>query len=298
MKISLRRALLVAVTLAILPLILVGCASEEDETPDESPSIVLVTDFGPGDYRVGGLKGAIVSAYPDARILDATHGVPAFDVATGAFILNTTAAAFPADTIFVGAVAPGGSATFLAVTTDQRQVFVVPDNGIITLAARESGISSANLVSNEDLFSQPIEDIGVREIMGTVAGLLASGLEPASLGPSVSAPQMLELQDATIDGASLVGSVVYVDNFGNSLTNIDTALLSELGLAAGQSVGVVTPEGAVQAILGWSYGDVPRGDPVVLLNPGSGLELAINFGNFSEAHGVQSGSAIRIMATP
>jgi S-adenosylmethionine hydrolase len=186
----------------------------------------------------------------------------------------------------------------LAVTTDRGQIFVVPDNGIITLAARESGISSAYQVSNEDLFSRPIQDMGIREIMGTVAGLLASGLEPSSLGSSMSAPQMLELQDARVDGASLVGSVVYVDNFGNSLTNIDTALLSELGLAAGQSIGVTTPNGTVQAVLGWSYGDLPRGDPAVLLNPQGGLELAINFGNFSETHGVQSGSAVRIAPTP
>jgi S-adenosylmethionine hydrolase len=88
--------------LIAIPLLLVGCDSEEDETPEQTRSIVLVTDFGAGDYRVGGLKGAIVSAYPDARILDATHDVPSFAIATGAFILNTTAAAFPRDTILVG----------------------------------------------------------------------------------------------------------------------------------------------------------------------------------------------------
>jgi S-adenosylmethionine hydrolase len=185
----------------------------------------------------------------------------------------------------------------LAVTTDRGQISVVPDNGIITLAAREPGISSAYQVSNEDLFSRPIQDMGIRGIMGTVAGLLASGLEPSSVGSSMSAPQMLELQDARVDGASLVGSVVYVDNFGNSsLTSIGPPQRARVG--GGSKHWLTTPNGTVQAVPGWFYGDVPRGDPVVLLNPQGGLELAINFGNFSETHGVQSGSAVRIAPTP
>ena len=41
--------------------------------------ITLLTDFGTADHFVGAMKGAILSVDPDARIVDVTHEIPAYD---------------------------------------------------------------------------------------------------------------------------------------------------------------------------------------------------------------------------
>jgi hypothetical protein len=62
----------------------------------ESPRpVVLLTDFGSGDYRISQVKGIIYSHYPEALLVDASHDVPAFDIPTGAFMLEMAAKEFP-----------------------------------------------------------------------------------------------------------------------------------------------------------------------------------------------------------
>ncbi|TME89001.1 MAG: SAM-dependent chlorinase/fluorinase [Chloroflexi bacterium] len=95
--------------------------------------VTLLTDFGLDDAYVGAMKGAILSVYAKAAVVDITHGVRPFAVLQGAFLLDSAWRSFPPGTVHVAVVDPG-------VGTDRRAIafnaadhyFVGPDNGLFT----------------------------------------------------------------------------------------------------------------------------------------------------------------------
>ena len=68
------------------------------------PVITLTTDWGTTDYFVGALKGDIVTAFPEANIIDINHSVPAHDLVRGAFIFKNSWHHFPKGTVHICAV--------------------------------------------------------------------------------------------------------------------------------------------------------------------------------------------------
>src|SRR5208283_1358176 len=108
----------------------------------DSAPIALLTDFGYRDHYVGAMKGVIASIAPDARIIDITHGIAAQSVTAGAIALAQSWRFFPKRTVFLVVVDPGvGTARLpIAIETKTGARFVGPDNGVMSLAAKEVGI--------------------------------------------------------------------------------------------------------------------------------------------------------------
>ena len=50
--------------------------------------ITLTSDLGLKDYYVASVKGAILSQFPEAVIVDITHQIPAFDIIQTSIILK------------------------------------------------------------------------------------------------------------------------------------------------------------------------------------------------------------------
>ncbi len=289
------------VSLALLPLVLlgllvggVGCARNRSQ--ESGPTVVLLTDFGTVGYRVPQLKGNIFSKYPDAKVVDITHELPAFDVPTGAYELSVAANEFPSGFVFVAVVAPGDSTTnqrFLVATSNKDQVFVVPDNGLITYIARETGLKSVYQVGQQ-LLTGRMEDLSVTKVLGQAGGLVASGIKLEQFGPAVTDAKMLDIQAPRIQGNKLTGAIVFVDNFGNSPTNISREMAQSFGLKKGDTVVVSAGGKSVTAMFGNIYSDVPKGDPIVFVNSLQVVELSINIGNFAGTHGLKAGAGIEI----
>jgi S-adenosylmethionine hydrolase len=263
--------------------------------------IVLLTDFGTDDYRVPRLKGVIYSANPEANVIDATHGIAAQDIAAGAYVLDLTAEEFPAKTVFIGAVGAGSTANekSLAVTNNKDQVFVVPDNGLITFVAINMGVKSVYEINNQDLFDKPLAGLSSHEILGKVAALIATGYEPEKLGPALTSPVMLDIQTAAVIDGKLTGYVVFVDHFGNCLTNISRENTEQFGIAVGDTILITVAGNDVMALIGQGYSDVPKGQVVAIVNSLGTLQLSINRGSFASTYSVKTGFKVEIKkATP
>src|SRR5512147_2537232 len=80
------------------------------------------------------MKGVILGAVPEARLVDISHEVPPFDVLAGALLLEACVPRFPPRAVHLAVVDPG-------VGTPRRPVCVVdasgrrlvgPDNGLFT----------------------------------------------------------------------------------------------------------------------------------------------------------------------
>src|SRR3954468_259184 len=108
--------------------------------------ITLLTDFGTADGYVGEMKGVLLSAVPDAIIVDITHALAPQDIDAARLTLARVWRLFPRGSIHVVVVDPevGSSRTALAVESDGR-LLVGPDNGVLSPALISPGARVVSL---------------------------------------------------------------------------------------------------------------------------------------------------------
>lgn len=270
-----------------------GCTSKQEV----NMPIVLLTDFGSEDYRVPQLKGIIYNSNPNAVMIDASHDVPAFGIFTGAFILDIAAKEFPENVVFVAVIAPYAQTEtkYLVLTTEKDQFFVLPDNGLLTYVAKNMGIKSVYQVTNRELFNDAIEELSAERIQGTVGALIASGYDPKDVGSSLSDPTTLGIQESAIAGDTLSGTVVYIDHYGNCITDISGSTASQFGVVPGDDIQVVISGSVIPAKYGTIYSDVAIGEEVAFVNNNIDLlQLSLNLDNFAAAYNVSTGMRVEI----
>lgn len=182
--------------------------------------ITLCTDFGTKDPYVGIMKGVILAADPEARIVDITHEIEAHDVREAAFTVEDYRGYFPAGTVHLVVVDPsvGSSRRPIAVSCDGH-FFVGPDNGVLSFVARRA--SEVRVIENRDLMREEISaTFHGRDIFGPVAAHLSRGIALSDLGPKITDPVMLDDMYPVIRGTTMTGDIARFDHFGNAITNI------------------------------------------------------------------------------
>jgi S-adenosyl-L-methionine hydrolase (adenosine-forming) len=283
--------LLLALVISLL-ITFPGCAAPEKT----NMPIVLLTDFGTDDYRVPRLKGVIYTANPDALVIDATHGIASVDIAAGAYVLGLTAAEFPEKTVFLAAVGAGSTPDekTLVVINNKGQIFVLPDNGLITFVAKNMGIKNAYAVTDTSLFDKPMAQLSSHQILGKVAALVAGGYKPEKLGAVLDSPVLLDIQEAAISNGKLTGYVVFVDHYGSCLTNISRDIANQFGLTAGVKIKITAAGAISNSVIGTRYGDVAVGESVSMVNSLDILQLSINKGSFAAKNNVKTGAMVVI----
>lgn len=258
------------------------------------PLLALLTDFGWGGHYVGAMKGAILSICRDVDLVDITHDVPPQDVAAGAMHLMAVVPYFPAATIFLVVVDPGvGTGRAALAARAGGHVFVGPDNGVLAPVLDELG--PACVVSIQDparARSRVSRTFEGRDRLGPGAAWIASGLPVESLGPAVPDYRRLESRQALASAERMWGEVVWVDRFGNLVTNITRTAWSE---AAGGRGGVVTLNGVPVGAPVRTYADVEAGEPCVLFGSTEQLEIAVRNGNAALRLDAGAGARVEVV---
>ncbi len=262
------------------------------------PPIALLTDFGYRDHYAGVLKGVIAGIAPAARIIDLTHGVPPQSVVAGAVALARSWRYFPRETIFLAVVDPGvGTARRpIAVETRAGVRLVGPDNGLLSLAAREAGVRRVvELCSPRYRLSCVSSTFHGRDIFAPAAAHLWLGTPLRSFGPARAALEQVALKAPVRRGNRLDGVVIHVDGFGNLVTNIDCA--SVAGLRASfptrRLLVTIRKSGAPMEIL-TAYGDAPAGVPLAVFGSFELLEIALRDGSAAQLLGAGEGTPVSV----
>ena len=241
--------------------------------------ITLTTDFGLEDEYVGVMKGVILSRAPEARIVDLTHGIKAQDVRQAAFVISSASQYFPRGTVHTVVVDPGvGGQRKIILLTAGNQLFLAPDNGVLSLVRRRD--SRLYEATNETLFLPTVSrTFHGRDIFAPLAAALANGLDPAEVGPGLSDNEitLLPFSEVRLTEREMVGCVIASDHFGNLITNIHRSMLpgDYSGDLSRFSVKIGTRLAGVRAC----YEDVPEGGVLALFGSRDYLEIAVNRGN-------------------
>jgi S-adenosylmethionine hydrolase len=287
------KKLVLAILLMVLLVSFIGCSP----SGKSSMPVVLLTDFGTDDYRVPRLKGIVYSAYPDVEMIDATHGIPSMDIAAGAYILDLTAQEFPADVVFVASVGRpvNSDEEYIVLLTNNDQIFLAPNNGLLTYIINNMGVKEMYLITNTDLYDRPEAELSAHYVLGRAGALIASGLSLQDVGPEFNDPILLDIQTASVVDGTLKGSVVFIDHFGNCLTNVTQAECDQLGLKVGDVLRVTIGDAEITLKFGTEYNSVPVGDNVAFVNSTGVLQLSINKGNFSSFYNIKAGTNFEII---
>ena len=191
--------------------------------------ITLTTDFGTKDHFVGAVKGAILSELSDAKIIDITHEISPFNIAETAYILTNSYKSFPDKTIHIVGVDSELSADnkHIALELDNHY-FVCPDNGIISMIASEIKPTKIVEINIHDRIesSFPVLDVFVQ-----VACFIARGGNLTVIGKEIQTfKKMIEIQPKVNEAQNqIIGGVLYIDNYGNVVSNISEKMFQEIG---------------------------------------------------------------------
>src|SRR5262249_40579385 len=176
------------------------------------------------------MKGVILSVNPAARLVDLTHGIPPQDVRYASYFLAAALPYFPPRTLHVVVVDPGvGSERAILYAEVAGQRVLAPDNGCLTSLFAERGPPALVRCVRASRFFRPevSSTFHGRDIFAPVAGHLSQGLEAAKLGPSVGNWVLLETPAPQQTKDEIRGEVVFVDHFGNLISNIPADMVPD-----------------------------------------------------------------------
>ena len=260
------------------------------------PIITLFTDFGLADSFVGVMHGVILGICPAARIVDLGHEAGRFDPVSAGFALAAAVSYFPRGTIHVAVVDPGvgGPRRPLAARLDGH-LFVAPDNGILAWLLAAARRAEVRCIADRRLMREPVSaTFHGRDVFAPAAAHLARGHPFPQVGPLVDDPVRPLLPRARPEpGPAVRGRVMWVDRFGNLITNVDAAALTALGEQDGAAL-VVDVGGRPPAPVVSHYGAVAAGEVAAVVGSSGHLELFANQGSAAEILGAGTGSPVRV----
>lgn len=261
--------------------------------PDTTPIITLMTDFGEQDTYVGAMKGVILSICPEAKMIDLTHRIPAQDICAAALQLSNVYAHFPPQTIHLIVVDPGvGSQRRAIICQVENHTFVCPDNGLLTLVVQQAPIEACVAIQNKTYFlPQVSHTFHGRDIFAPVAAHLANGIPMSEFGRPVTDLRYLQLAKLDISESQIKGEIIWIDHFGNAITNIGHQYLQ-----------MIDPELKLQinfrdqqiSRLSESYSAVPVGTTLALISSFDYLEIAVNQGSASQICNLSLGDSVLV----
>lgn len=264
------------------------------------PVIALLTDFGTKDIYVGVMKGVIWSICPEAHISDLSHEIPPQDVVAGALALWGAFRFFPKGTVFCAVVDPGVGTERRAIAVQtEEHFFVGPDNGLLWWAISEKGIVKVIKLENSSYFLPVVsQTFHGRDIFAPVSAHIANGVPLDEFGRELSVSELVKLPPlrASFDGQAIRAQVIYIDRFGNAITNLRWEDFTKWALEFGQQGWWAEIRGICFDSLQKSYAEVPVGTPLLLFNSYNLLEIAVNRGNAAEQVGIRRGDVLVIRA--
>jgi hypothetical protein len=186
--------------------------------------ITLTTDFGHKDHFVGAIKGAIYSELKDAQIVDISHSISPFNIQECAYILKNSYKSFPKGSIHI--VGMDSEQTrenqHLALLVDGHY-FILANNGVMGLIISEIAPEKIVEIGLPDQVQGPFP---VMDVFVKVACHIARGGTLEVVGKTFGQLKDLKEFSATVsdNGKVITGHVIYIDNYGNVVSNIQKSL--------------------------------------------------------------------------
>ena len=251
--------------------------------------ITLTTDMGNSGYYVASLKAALIKGLPDANLVDITHTIRPFHVSSAAFVIRNVYNQFPEGTIHIVAVdALNSINSKVILIKTENQYFIGPDNGLFSLVFNAPPIDAYEITISPDPSSLAFT---AKDIMAKAAVHIAKGGSVTDIGREYKNYVLLTAWQPIYNDATIRTSVVYVDEYGNCIFNLEQRLFEQM--RKGRPFSIDVKRNSIEKISP-TYNDVGGGELVAIFTGSGLLEIAINRGNVSELLGLKEGDSVLI----
>lgn len=253
--------------------------------------ITITTDFGHKGPFAAVMKGVILGRFPDAKVIDLAHDIPAHWPPEAGFWVSRAYKYFPRGSVHVAIVDPGvGTERDILIIDYDGHYFLAPDNGLLALmldAADHAQVFTLDMDALERLgIGQPSMTFHGRDIFAPIAADLAGGhTTPDCIGKATAEWAPAWLDNPTVTSGKISGVIVTVDSFGNLISNIDEALLEPFSQPVAQLAGHTIEMRS-------TYGRATPGDYLALINSFGVLEIAKAEGNAADGLGIERGAPV------
>lgn len=250
--------------------------------------VTLTTDFGTQDFYVGALKGALLSRFPAARLVDISHDISPFDIVQAAFVVRNVWPEFPEGSIhLVGVHCVYDQGYRFVAARHQGHYFLAPDNGLLTLLFEQKEPADLRLLP-----ADPAEHFAVKKVFAEAVLHLAEGRLFEDLGEH-PAPllQRISIQPV-ITPTRIRGTVIHVDNFDNVVVNIRREVFEKARNDRAFSLFFKRNDPITQ--LSENYCDVAVGEQLCLFNTAGYLEIAVNLGRAATLLGLKVEDVVEV----
>ncbi|MEZ4793590.1 MAG: SAM-dependent chlorinase/fluorinase [Gelidibacter sp.] len=182
--------------------------------------ITLTTDFGEKDHYAGAIKGAIYSESENLRIVDISHSVQPFNILEAAYIIQNAYTSFPKGTIHIIGIDSelNPETKHIAVKLDDHY-FICANNGIMSMICAEIATEKIVEINIHDKIAT---NFPVLNVFAKVACHIARGGTLEVIGKVIDHIKPIKnmLPFVNDDQTQIIGSIIYIDNYGNVVTNI------------------------------------------------------------------------------
>jgi hypothetical protein len=244
--------------------------------------ITLTTDFGNKDYFVGALKGKIVSELKEATIIDISHAIDLFNTLEASYCIEAAYSSFPKGTIHIIGVDSErvGDVQHIAMEWDDH-FFICADNGILNGLLQKKVAQKIVAINIHERLQSNASDM---DVFVAVAAHIARGGLLNVIGKEINELKPVNAVNPIVsnDLSSVKGQIIYIDSFGNCVTNISQKQFVEI--ARNRKFEIQVKNKKVTRIHK-SYSDFPsiekkqlkdfEGDFLALFNENGFLEIAI-----------------------
>ena len=244
--------------------------------------ITLITDFGHKDYFVGALKGKILSEQKEAVIVDISHEIDLFNTLEASYCIEAAYSNFPKGTIHIIGVDSErvGDTQHIAMQWDDHY-FICADNGILNTLIQKKIPQKIVAITIHDRLNTDVSDM---DVFAAVACHISRGGLLNVIGKEIQSLKSVSVLTSSVsdDLTEIKGQIVYIDSFGNCVTNISQKQFNDT--IRNRKFEIIIKNKKITR-LHKSYSDFPvsdtkqlkdlEGDFLALFNENGYLEIAI-----------------------
>ena len=264
------------------------------------PIITLTTDFGIKDHFIANIKGAILTELPQVNIIDISHQISPFNILEAAYIIQNSYKSFPVGTIhIIGVDSELNPENKHLVVKFEGQYFICADNGIMSMACLN--IEPEKIVEI-NIHDKLISNFSVLDVFVKVACHISRGGKLEVIGKSIDKIKSVKNLTPFINESKnqIIGNVIYIDNYGNVITNITRSFFREISKSREFEISVRSYKfkkihSKYSDIVNFSIDESKRnndGQALAIFNSSLNLEIAIyksnpvNFGTAASLMGL------------
>ena len=193
------------------------------------PIVTLTTDFGHKDFSVSVIKGALIQQISNVTIIDISHEISPYNPSETAYILKNAFRSFPIGSIhIIGVESEWTPENSHLVMEFEEHYFISSDNGVLSLIKEDL---NASKIVEINIHKKVISTFPVLDVFINVAAHIARKGKLEVIGKSITNIKELTNIKPVInkDKNQILGSVIYIDNYGNLVTSIKESLFYEVG---------------------------------------------------------------------